>query len=112
MELLVHMQVKAIIRAACAAESAGALVKPGIMLPLLSSATEYRSQVQLIHEVAQETLEDAESLLKYEVGAIIDRPSAVLLAGEVAGITDFFCFGTDHLIEYAFTAGWFMLCAH
>eukprot|EP00892_Ulva_mutabilis_P007134 jgi/Ulvmu1/4793/UM020_0078.1 len=95
-------QVRAIVRAACAAQDAGVAVLPGIMVPLVSSVAEYDSQAQLIHEVAQSTLREIGTNLRYQVGTMIETPRAALLAGKLAATAEFFSLGTNDLTQMTY----------
>lgn len=82
------------------------------MVPLVSSVAEYDSQARLIHEVAQSTLKEAGSPLKYRVGTMIETPRAALLAGDFAATAEFFSFGTNDLTQYAATPAIAWQCLH
>ena len=101
---IARMQTKAVIRAAI--EVAGKhpdwKVEPEIMIPLVCDAKELKVVKKIVVDTADEEIANAGVDLKYQVGTMIEIPSAALTADEIAAEADFFCFGTNDLTQMTF----------
>ncbi len=96
------MQAKAIIQAALEVAKDGIVVKPEIMVPLISTVEEFTYLKNYIKETADNLIKEAGVELEYLVGTMIETPRAALIADEVAKEADFFSYGTNDLTQMTF----------
>ncbi|HWT02231.1 MAG TPA: pyruvate, phosphate dikinase [Pyrinomonadaceae bacterium] len=97
-----RMQVRAIFEAAAQVQGEGLVVRPEIMVPLVSTAEELHHQSELIHEVARQVMGEHGMKIDYTVGTMIELPRAALTADKIAAYADFFSFGTNDLTQTTF----------
>ncbi|MFW5841768.1 MAG: pyruvate, phosphate dikinase [Bacillota bacterium] len=96
------MQVKAIIQAAIDMAKDNIVVKPEIMIPLISTVEEFKYLKAYVVETADQLIKEAGVELEYFVGTMIETPRAALVAGEVAKEADFFSYGTNDLTQMTY----------
>lgn len=99
---LVKMQVRAIFEAACNQASRGVQVKPEVMSPLAGHVNELKVIQPELEEVARDVMSEKGLEIEYKFGTMIEIPRAALTAGEVAGVAQFFSFGTNDLTQMTF----------
>jgi pyruvate,orthophosphate dikinase len=99
---IVKMQVRAIFEAACNMANQGVVVKPEVMIPLTGHVNELKViQPQLI-EIAKDVMAEKGVEVEYKFGTMIEIPRACVTADEVAGVAEFFSFGTNDLTQMTF----------
>ncbi|MEA2405664.1 MAG: pyruvate, orthophosphate dikinase, partial [Thermoleophilaceae bacterium] len=95
-----EMQVRAIVRAARAVrERSGSAPHLEIMVPLVAYEKELALMRKLVEDTAAE--EDSTGDLELTVGTMIELPRACFVADRIAGVADFFSFGTNDLTQTA-----------
>jgi len=96
---ITEMQSRAIFEAACDAKAEGIDVQPEVMIPLVGFSTELKKQAEIVRRVASGVFAERDVRVKYLVGTMIELPRAAITADEVAGVAEFFSFGTNDLTQ-------------
>ncbi len=99
---ILHMQVRAILRAALVVSSEGLSPSPEIMVPLVASEQEMRVLAEMIHATAAEELAGLTYAVNYKVGTMIELPRAAICAGEISKHVSFISFGTNDLTQMTY----------
>ena len=99
---IVEMQVRAIFEAAADVKLRGFAPHPEVMIPLTGHINELTAIQPRLEEIAEEVMEQKGVVFEYKFGTMIEIPRAALTAGEIAGVAEFFSFGTNDLTQMTF----------
>ena len=94
-----EMQSRAVFEAAAEVQLAGIKVHPEVMIPLVGFKKELDLQVELVHRVARQVMQERGVKLNYLVGTMIEVPRGAITADEIAQTAEFFSFGTNDLTQ-------------
>jgi pyruvate,orthophosphate dikinase len=101
---LYKTQVRALLEAAVERKLAGGHPKVEIMIPLAVTEPELHLAIDWVREVAETLAAEMVDVgsVGYLVGTMIETPRAALVADEIAGVAEFFSFGTNDLTQMTF----------
>lgn len=97
-----EMQARAIFEALAQSWTDGPLVRPEIMIPLVSARREAGLIRALIDRVAAAVSDETGRVFDYRVGVMVETPRAALRAGDIAEDVDFLSFGTNDLTQMTY----------
>ncbi len=97
-----RMQARAILEAACLAKKKKIQVLPEIMIPLVGKVAELKAQRDIVMDVAEQVFKEQKTRVEFLVGTMIEIPRAAVTADEIAGVAEFFSFGTNDLTQMTF----------
>ena len=97
-----EMQARAIFEALALSWTDGPLVRPEIMIPLVSARREAALVRTVIDRVAREVAAETGREFDYRVGVMVETPRAALRAGDIAEDVDFMSFGTNDLTQMTY----------
>ena len=95
-----EMQIRAIFEAAFHCKKAMKKV-PGveIMIPLIIAEKELKYFQEMVVKVKEEVFAAEKDTMPYTFGSMIEIPRAAIVADKLAGICDYFSFGTNDLTQ-------------
>ncbi len=96
---ITEMQARAIFEAAANVKKAGQEVLPEVMIPLVGHVKELKNQEEIVRRVAEEVIKEKGVKFKYLIGTMIEIPRGAITAHEIAGVAEFFSFGTNDLTQ-------------
>jgi pyruvate,orthophosphate dikinase len=99
---IVEMQVRAIFEAAANVALEGYKPKPEVMIPLTGHVNELKWIQPRLERIAKAVMEEKKVQFSYKFGTMIEIPRAALTAEEIAGLAEFFSFGTNDLTQMTF----------
>jgi pyruvate,orthophosphate dikinase len=98
-----EMQIRAILEAAADCVEEGIEAHPEIMVPQVADAEELKRIRALVETVAADVESRRGRRLHYKFGTMVEVVRGCLTAAELAGIAEFFSFGTNDLTQATFS---------
>jgi pyruvate,orthophosphate dikinase len=99
---LYRMQARAATSALTRRIQAGGTPHLEIMIPLVAAAEELIRMREMIEAEIAEATSKSGIELEIPIGTMIELPRAALTAAEIAGVADFFSFGTNDLTQMTY----------
>ena len=97
-----EMQVRAIVEAALQLKAEAVHVLPEIMIPLIGHISELTTIETRLRATAEHVQQRAGDRIEFKFGTMLEVPRACLTATEIAGVAEFFSFGTNDLTQTTF----------
>jgi pyruvate, orthophosphate dikinase len=97
------MQIRAILEAAAECQKEGIAVIPEIMVPQVAEVIELERVRALIATIQPEVEAASGVKVTFSFGSMMEVVRGCLRAGEIAGIAEFFSFGTNDLTQATFS---------
>jgi pyruvate,orthophosphate dikinase len=97
------MQIKAILEAAAECQLNKADVRPEIMVPQVVKTEELIEVKKFVDEIQAQIERDKKIKLNFKFGTMMEAVRACLEASELAGVAQFFSFGTNDLTQATFS---------
>ncbi len=99
---IVEMQVRAIFEAACDVALRGFDPHVEVMIPLTGTVNELKWVQPRLERIAAAVIAEKGKQIDYKFGTMIEIPRACVTATEIAGLAEFFSFGTNDLTQMTF----------
>ncbi|TAM59165.1 pyruvate, phosphate dikinase [bacterium] len=94
------MQVRAIVQAAVGLRRRGVDARPAIMIPGVGNLREMEFTAEHARATVAKTFEElGAEAFEIQVGTMIELPRACMVADQLAGVAEFFSFGTNDLTQ-------------
>ncbi len=95
-----EMQVEAIFKASYEIHQKEKItIKPEIMIPLIMNASEFTKMKKIITKKIESLKKESDFNFDYQLGTMIELPSAALNSLEIGEHADFFSYGTNDLTQ-------------
>jgi pyruvate,orthophosphate dikinase len=96
---ITEMQARAIFEAAAEVKAKKRDVHPEVMIPLVGHVKELQLQADIVRAMADTVMKERGVTFPYLVGTMIEVPRGALTADAIAGVAQFFSFGTNDLTQ-------------
>jgi pyruvate,orthophosphate dikinase len=100
---LYDMQINAILEAACEVTKKNIDVKPEIMIPQVSMASELKIVKRRLESIAHRVFRKYNQEIDYKFGTMMEVVRSCLTAEQIAKFAEFFSFGTNDLTQGTFS---------